>query len=416
MDAQHPAEIRSARCFWQSRRRAQCRVQGPLAITLLTLLPEAFEMTPMVDEFDEAASQPPVDAVICIDGDALSQLGPVVRHLCVGLVDLRAKVRVVTPSPSAARLSVGPVQLLVHKDLVWPLRRNRFRAIVDSLSAQPPAVIYAISAGSFGIGARLAEVFEIDLVVQVNSDRDVDALDGLGRHRASRAVVASEPLLKMVQERWEDRADAIALVRPGIARGAERTCFADENKQASLICSARLESRNGVDVIIEAAGILRQRGHSLLTFLTAEGPMEAALRRAVHTQRLSEHVTFARTSAELVQVLRAADLFVVPPGERGVCAPPLEAMANGTAVICFDGGGADFLHDGRTALVCREHTGAALADMLERILNDFDLARRVADNAREYVKQNHSISVMAERTMDILRELALPGRTFSIRN
>lgn len=370
----------------------------------------------MVSEHEEDSSRPPVEVVICIDGAALSRLGPVVRHLCVGLVDLRAKVRVVTSSDLAAPLSVGPVQLHVHPELVWPMRRSRLRTIVDFLSPRPPAVVYAVSAGSFDVAARLAEEFDVDLVVQLNSVEDVDGLDRLHERRPFHAVAASQPLVEMLEQRTQAGPETITLVRPGIGRGLERNCFANPEKQASLICTSRLEARNSIDVVIEAVGMIRDRGHVLRTFLTGEGPHEATLRKLVQSRRLAHDVTFARSSADTVEILRHADLLIVPPGQHCVTAPPLEAMANGAAVICFDNGVTDFHNRGHTALVCASHTATALSEVLEQVLNDPSIARRIAEEARKYVRSDHSVSVMAELTMEIIRSLALRGQTFPLRS
>ena len=83
------------------------------------------------------------------------------------------------------------------------MQRSRLGKIVDFLSPQPPSIIYAISRGSYALGAQLSEVFDNDLVVQLTSASDLDAIEhttgGLITHR----IAASEPLFNALVEREE---------------------------------------------------------------------------------------------------------------------------------------------------------------------------------------------------------------------
>jgi hypothetical protein len=67
----------------------------------------------MMDESAETPSPPaaPVDVALCIDREVYARLRPVLRHLCVGLIDWNVAVRVVTPSPDMPSLVFGPIQM-----------------------------------------------------------------------------------------------------------------------------------------------------------------------------------------------------------------------------------------------------------------------------------------------------------------
>lgn len=353
-----------------------------------------------------------VDVAICIDGEALSRLRPVVRHLCVGLVDNSAQVRVVTSSPDAASLaSLGPVQLMVHPILAWPMRRSRLRKIVDFLSPQPPSIIYAISRGSYHLGDRLSQTFDTDLVVQLSSAADLDALGNQVGTRIAHRIASSEPLFSALMEREEATIENSTLIRPGVLRGSELSCFTEPHRVPSIVCATRLEKRYGLDVVIEAIRVVRDNGHPLLAFFAETGPAEPTLRKLVHDRKLSANVTFARPTGEPTEILRGADILVVPPGDEAISARPLQAMANGTAVVCFEPGVADYFHDGRTAVVCKERTAAALARSIETLLLDQEFARQMATNARQYVTEHHPMSGMAERTVAVFRQLVLRRQT-----
>lgn len=368
-------------------------------------------MSLMTDITPDESSASGVDVAICIDHEALMRLRSVIRHLCVGLVDLSVQVRVITSSPEAESLaSLGPVQLLVHQKLVWPMRRSAIENVVEALAPHPPSIVYAISSGAYRLGARLAGAFDADFVVQLTTAQDVYALEHYPGRTIAHRIAASEPLLEALVEREGEARDSQTLIRPGVLRGSEISCFGQPHWTPSLVCTTQLEERYGIDVLIEALGIIRDHGHVLLAFFVGTGRAEAALRKSVQSLDLSANVTFARPSAKPVDVLRGADIFVVPPGEEAVSARPLQAMANGTAVVCFEGGVADYFHDGSTAVVCKERTPAALARAIETLLGDHAFAHQLASSAHRYVKEYHPMSAMAEQTVAVFRQLLLQRR------
>ncbi len=372
-------------------------------------------MTTMSGPISGEVSEPPIDVAICLDHHALTQLRPVIRHLGVGLVDLSARVRVITStSESVGLASMGPIEVFAHEPLVWPLRRRRMRKIADLLAHRPPSVIYAISSNTYDLGVHLAGAFDTDLVLQTIAARDVDALDRMPKDRTVHVIAASEPLLRALQQREDFPADRCALVRPGVLRGTEPSCFRNENAIPSLVCAARLDQHSGIEVVVKAGAIVRDHGHRVHTFLVGVGPKEASLRKTVRDHRLSANVTFARPSADFVEVLRGADMFVLPPGDQDVSARPLQAMANGSAVICFDAGVADCFHHGETAVVCARPNAATLAEAIESLLADRTYPRRIAAGATEYVKKYHQMSTMAELTMRVFQKATLKRKTFRI--
>lgn len=380
-------------------------IHGPLTGSTAAVVMESMPETVYESAEESTSSAPPMEVALCIDDDALMRLRAIIRHLCVGLIDRNVKLRVVSPSGEAAPLAaLGPIEVVHYKPPVWAFRRGSLRRIRETLVERPPSAVYAISGGSFEAGEYLSEEFGAGLCVGLSTWRDVEAVGTLrGRRRAIR-VAAGEPLLKRLQEMEGVDPDHQRLVRPGVQRGPESTCFHEADRVPSLVCTSRLEARFGISVVIDAAAHLRDRGHPFLVFFTGEGRQEDDLRRRVQLKRLSSEVTFARATAEPADILRGADVLIIPPGDEDISARPLQAMANGTAVVCFSGGCADFYRAGQTAVVCGERTAESLASGIESLLIDPGLARRLARSAREYVIVRHSMSAMCEQTHEALRK------------
>lgn len=360
-------------------------------------------------------AEQPLDVVLCATGEAVVRLESIICHLCVGLVDLNARVRLITsPHHVASFASLGPLEVLAHAEGLRPLRRLRKDEVLQPLTSRPPSVIYAISSESYGLAARLAQALDVELVLGVTARRDVDALDDLAIRHAGPFIVASEPLRPLLLNRGDVTEARVTLIRPGVPRGSGPTCFSDPDAVPSLSCTAAFDFRSGVELVVQAGALLRDRGCSLMTFLLGTGPREASLRKLIRSLNQSANVVFAAPSADIIEVLRGSDIYVLPPGDDEISARPLQAMTSGTAIVCFSGGVFDCFHDGETAVVCDEHTPEALAQAIESLMRDHNLARALASRANEYVRKHHRMSAMAEQTFATLQMVALPGRTFKL--
>ena len=85
----------------------------------------------------------------------------------------------------------------------------------------------------------------------------------------------------------------------------------------------------------------------------------------------------------------------------------VEAMACGAALVTTSNGGSDeyAIHE-ETALVCEPDDTAALADNVERLLQDDELRIRIAKQGMQYVRETFDWDRSAEQLVTFLDEYA----------
>jgi phosphatidylinositol alpha-1,6-mannosyltransferase len=124
-----------------------------------------------------------------------------------------------------------------------------------------------------------------------------------------------------------------------------------ENKHI-LLTVGRLESRErykGQDRVIAILPELLAHGRDVVYLIVGEGDDRSRLEQLARKVRVEDRVHFlgALEADRLVEVYRAADLFVMPSSGEGFGISFLEAMACGTPAIGLSAGGArDALGDG----------------------------------------------------------------------
>jgi alpha-maltose-1-phosphate synthase len=120
----------------------------------------------------------------------------------------------------------------------------------------------------------------------------------------------------------------------------------------------------------------------------------------------------APTDPALLELFRRADVFCLPTRGDAVPLSVVEAMACGAAVVASDVGGVpEVVADGETGLLVHYDGGdpgafeAALADGVNRLVRDPELARRLGAAGRRRAIEHFSWSRIAEQTLDLYRSL-----------
>ncbi|RII98315.1 glycosyltransferase, partial [Clavibacter nebraskensis] len=151
----------------------------------------------------------------------------------------------------------------------------------------------------------------------------------------------------------------------------------------------RLVPRKGVDLAIEAVGILARRGHRDVELVVVGGSGDAAsgaddpeARRLMDAARAAGVADRVRlhgrvSQADMPAVMRTADVVVCAPWYEPFGIVPLEAMASGVPVVASAVGGlTDSVVDGVTGILVPPRDPAAIADALGELRADPARRRR----------------------------------------
>ncbi|WP_405872995.1 glycosyltransferase family 4 protein [Streptomyces zaomyceticus] len=164
----------------------------------------------------------------------------------------------------------------------------------------------------------------------------------------------------------------------------------------------------GLIHLIEALAKLRTENpaaHLVVVGKRAEdGPVAAAIER----YGLDGAVEFVKgiSDAELVDLVRSAQVSCVPSLYEGFSLPAAEAMATGTALVATTGGAIPEVAgaDGETCLAVPPGDAGALAAALGRVLGDPELRARLGAAGRARVLERFTWARAAQGTAELYRE------------
>ena len=177
-----------------------------------------------------------------------------------------------------------------------------------------------------------------------------------------------------------------------------------------IFTASRLEEKNGVDILLRAYALFSAGcGIPSRLVIAGTGTEEASLKRLARSLGISGSVSFLGylPHAEMVSVLKSADIFVRPSRSEGLGNAFLEALACGIPAIGTPVGGIpDFLADGITGLLSRTEDPASLADCMKRGLFDSSLRDALISGGLAAVREKYDWHYIAPKISAMLISLS----------
>lgn len=154
---------------------------------------------------------------------------------------------------------------------------------------------------------------------------------------------------------------------------------APDDGTVRLLCVARFQEKKGIDTLIEACAVLRERGVPFVLRVFGDGPLRPALEAQVVAHGLGDQVLIGQPipQEEVAREMRACHLFVMPcrrdhNGDMdGIPTVFMEAMASGRPVVsCAVSGIPELVRDGETGILVQANDAPALARALESLVGN----------------------------------------------
>jgi glycosyltransferase involved in cell wall biosynthesis len=271
---------------------------------------------------------------------------------------------------------------LLHVQLRWPLTAKF--AFVAGLLAGVPAV--------------LATVHCVD--PDVTMTRPTALQQRLLGRRVSRYIGVSRYVQQKLARQLPWPADRIVVVYNGVdpppPAGAPastlRATLAGPQTAPVVFAASNLFPVKGVDVLIDAAALVPTARFAL----AGEGPERTALERQIAGLDIGDRVTLLGWREDAGDLMRAADVFVVPSRGDGLSLSLLEALAVGTPVVITRVGGLpEAIEDGVNGLIVDPDDPPALAAAIRSLLADAAMRERLAAAGQQAFTERFSADAMA---------------------
>ncbi|TDD82376.1 glycosyltransferase family 4 protein [Actinomadura rubrisoli] len=173
-----------------------------------------------------------------------------------------------------------------------------------------------------------------------------------------------------------------------------------------IVAAGRLVWLKGYDLLIDAFVEVAEKHPEWRLRIYGKGPRLDALRERVTRLGLFNNVLLMDATGDMEGEMAKASILALPSRSEGFGMTIVEAFACGLPVVAFDcrRGPREIITDGHDGLLVPPEDTAALAEALIRLIDDEELRRRMAGNARTTARA-HRVGEVATHWERMLTEL-----------
>lgn len=261
--------------------------------------------------------------------------------------------------------------------------------------ARAPTLIQPASSGYYGEAQELARTRGFGLLRRLILRNTAFAAISEDIEREWRALgVAPDRIARIASGVDAER------FRPGES-AYEGTLLA----RPRVIFTGRLHRQKNLDLLLEAWPEVACRTSANL-ILVGRGSERDRLEERARALQVSDRVQFTGPLDEPAEILRAADLFVLPSVAEGMSNSLLEAMATGLPCLATDiGGNSDLLGQGSAGLLVPKDDPRAWSGTIIELLENESRRRTLGLAARARVETEYALPIVVSRYVELYRQL-----------
>jgi len=192
----------------------------------------------------------------------------------------------------------------------------------------------------------------------------------------------------------------------GKARQVKRAELGLEDGIASFAIVARLVLVKNHDMLLRAAGLLKEEGHRFKVLVAGDGARREALETLAGELGLGDHLSFLGTRSDAAELMGAVDATVLTSHTESLSNAIIESLLIGRPVLATEvGGNPELVQDGENGFLIPANDHQTLAERMRRFILDPSLAGTMGRRAQTDAQNAFSAAKMVEETCAVYHRL-----------
>lgn len=183
----------------------------------------------------------------------------------------------------------------------------------------------------------------------------------------------------------------------------KKESYASNNK---IIYIGRLSYEKGVDILIDAMGIVSSKYPNVKVDIIGDGPEADKYKALIKRSGIGRNINLLGEKHNLKSFYLNSDIFVLPSRTEGMSNVLLEAMSYGLPCIATAvGGNKEIIVNGENGFLVKPEMQDGLAESVIELIKDQNLRERIGKNARQTIEEKYSIDMIADRYLEFYKRL-----------
>lgn len=176
----------------------------------------------------------------------------------------------------------------------------------------------------------------------------------------------------------------------------------DPTSPIVMLSVAVLRKLKGIHHLIHAHAVLSKRFPNLQLWIVGDGPERHRLEQEAELAGSKENVFFTGHRSDIRELMKSADLFVLPTLFDALPTVVIEAMAVGLPIVASRTGGIpEMIKDKETGLLVEPANEGELISACDHLIRHPHLASKLGDAARKSVERNFDLNVQVQRLLSL---------------
>jgi glycosyltransferase involved in cell wall biosynthesis len=319
------------------------------------------------------------------------------RRLLIGFADESiATVLICQPGCNVDSIFSTAIEIYQHPVIDLPLMEY-FTAgrLIKQLEKFKPTVLHCLCESKAGLTRYIARHLDLPYILTVNSLQNRNRLS-ISTRQCAQIIVPTESISSSVGKFYPHLVKRIERISIGTFVEQDTTCFSSSSYLPSVVTAHPFNSVADYRFLFAALKRLSIQGYEFTFVAMGTGHAERRLWTLLCEYGLAKSVTIVPRLTPWRSVLAAGDIFIQPQPYDFFDPLLLEAMSVGSAVAACRGGVDDLIIPDETAVVFKPDDEFSVMSALQRLLDRREFARKLAKNAQQYLRDNHSVSKMIE--------------------
>ena len=227
-------------------------------------------------------------------------------------------------------------------------------------------------------------------------------LERLLSRRFYRIVAVSDAIREYIEKTIRIEAERLLTIHNGIPATDLRLATRAQGTNVTFMTVGRLAVIKNHTMMLRAFGEIAKTNAQARLIIVGDGPERARLEDIIKENHLEDKISLLGFRADIDNLLRAADIFLLTSHYEGISIALLEAMRAGLPTIgTAVGGMSEIVRDGVTGVLVADDDHIALAKAMIRLADSPTSCAEMGKQAYAYFIKEFSLATMLSRYQNL---------------
>lgn len=170
------------------------------------------------------------------------------------------------------------------------------------------------------------------------------------------------------------------------------------HKDIIIGSAGRLHPTKGYDLLLQAFAKLQNK--DVLLKIAGEGPELDRLKDLAKSLDIQKRVEFVGFKKDIYEFLNSIDIYAQTSTHEGFGLLAVEAMSQALPVVVTPVGSLkEIVKDNETGLIAADLWPESIADVLDKLISDSKLAKKLGEKSKKFVVENFSVEKWVKATV-----------------